>query len=178
MREQPRSRRLHREIDLGRAGHRRQIDKAPFERIGPPAGMVAALDREHGAAVDLEQAPILLVRGADLPAVEVEPIILALLCHFVADVGDFERGAVNARMRNEGAGTLAAFDQPRLDQSAQRPVHGHPRTAIGRHQLMFIGDAVAGLPFARHDPRLDIAADLRMESAALLHASSACIAAR
>lgn len=49
--------------------------------------MVAALDREHGAAVDLEQAPILLVRGADLPAVEVEPIILALLCHFVADVG-------------------------------------------------------------------------------------------
>ncbi len=140
--------------------------------------MVAALDREHRSAVDLKQAPILLVRCANFAAVEVETIILTLLRHLVADVGNFERGAMNTRVRNEGASALAAFDQPRLDQGAQRPVHGHPRTAIGRHQLMFIGDAVAGLPFARHDPRLDIAADLRMESAALLHASSACIASR
>jgi hypothetical protein len=98
-----------------------------------------------------------------MAGVQLEIVGLALCGNLAADVGDFECGAVEARGGDERSGAFPAVEQPGLRQRPERAVHRHARTAIVGHQFVFIGNAVARLPSARHDPRLDLAPNTLVE---------------
>lgn len=162
MGEEPAAGRFGGEIGCFGGGDSGQVDEALFEGEG---GAVCPMDEaeieEPGAG---GEAAGIVGAGAAYPAGnETEAVASPTGGDLCAEIGNVEHHGVETRAGDDGAGALAARDEPGGRKRGQRLAHRHAGAGVMRHQLLLGGQAFTRREAAVEDLRFEIGADARVE---------------